>query len=274
MEASVMKAEFSFRKIFLFVVAFTSYLVGDSLAAPSNEEVNKSNNPLTPALGLNLQDYYTGSYFGLPDSSDSNATLLRGVVPHKLFDLPQIMRITAPLQTSPDVPGGSVTGLGDVSIFDIFLTNLSGVEVGIGPQLVFPTATDNKLGAGKWQAGISSTVIAPEEWGLIGALIIYQHSIMGDDDRLTQNLLQGQPFFIYNLPAGFFFRSTAIWNFDLEHGDYFIPLGAGFGKAFKTDSGTLINIFGEPQWTLFHEGVSPNFQLFVGLNLQFPIGGN
>jgi hypothetical protein len=32
------------------------------------------------------------------------------------------------------------------------------------------------------------------------------------------------------------------------------------------------NLFAEPQYTIAHEGVAPQWQFFVGLNLQFPIG--
>lgn len=55
---------------------------------PTAQEMNNSNNPLTPALGLNLQDQYVASYYGLNDSG-SNGVLLRGVVP------PQAVRMAA-----------------------------------------------------------------------------------------------------------------------------------------------------------------------------------
>jgi hypothetical protein len=63
------------------------------VAAQSSEEVNEANNPLTPKITVNLQDQYVGSYYGLRDS-DSNSFLIRGVLPHKLFGLPQILRAT------------------------------------------------------------------------------------------------------------------------------------------------------------------------------------
>src|SRR6185312_11503111 len=66
----------------LLVVSHTASLC----AQPSNEEMNASNNPLTPSLGLNLQDQYTDSFYGL-DDADSNAALLRASLPHKLFGI-------------------------------------------------------------------------------------------------------------------------------------------------------------------------------------------
>ncbi len=251
------------------------YLLSASFAGAENsassDDINKSNNPLTPAVGLNLQNYYTGSYYGLGDS-DANTMLLRSTIPHKLFGQPQILRVTAPMVTSPDEPSESTTGLGDVNVFDIFLTKMFDVEVGIGPQFTLPTATDDKLGTEKWQAGAALAVIDPQAWGLIGGLVTYQHSFAGEEDRATQNAVQAQPFLIYNLANGFYARSSASWNFDAARGDYFIPVGAGGGKVWKLDGGSNINLFLEPQWTLLHEGVAPQFQLFAGLNFQFHLG--
>ncbi|MNL66523.1 hypothetical protein D3C87_1910050 [compost metagenome] len=78
---------------------------------------------------------------------------------------------------------------------------------------------------------------------------------------------------MYNLPQAFYLRSVGIWYFDWETGDYYIPIGFGLGKVWKTQAGITINLFAEPQWTVAHEGVGvPNYQTFVGLNLQFPLG--
>jgi hypothetical protein len=238
--------------------------------AQTSQEVNEANNPLTPKITGNLQDQYISSYHGLSDS-DSNAILLRGVLPHKLFGWPQILRATVPIVTSPDQPLGSTTGLGDINLFDLFLFKAGRMELGFGPQLTIDSATDDRLGTGKWQAGAAALAIAPQHWGLLGGLVTYQHSFAGEDDRLTQNALQAQPFIIYNLPQAFYLRSTATWSFDLERGDYYIPLGLGAGKVWKTVDGATLNLFVEPQLTVAHEGVAPELQVFMGLNMQFPL---
>ena len=239
-------------------------------AAQTAQEVNESNNPLTPKLGVNLQDQYISSYFGLPDS-ESNAILLRSTLPHKLFGRPQIMRATVPIVTSPDEPLDETTGLGDINVFDLLLFKAGPLELGFGPQLTIDAATDDRLGTGKWQAGAAAVVISPQHWGLLGGLVTYQHSFAGDEDRPTQNTLQSQPFVLYNLPQGFYLRSTATWNFDLQRGDFYMPLGVGVGKVWKTVEASTLNLFVGPQWTVAHEGIAPNVQVFMGLNMQFPL---
>lgn len=238
--------------------------------AQSNEDMNAANNPLQPTLGVNFQDQYVDEYYHL-DGADSNAFLLRGVAPYKLFGRPHLGRATLPVVTTPDVPNTDRhTEIGDLNLFDLFLFKAGHVELGFGPQLTAPTAGRDETGTGKWQAGFAGLVVAPQQWGLVGGLVTWQHSFAGDDDRRTQNNLLAQPLFIYNLPRGWYLRSTATWTWDLEEHTYYIPVGAGAGKVWKLGT-TAVNVFIEPQWTVAYDGDVPKFQVFFGLNLQFPL---
>jgi hypothetical protein len=66
-------------------------------------------------------------------------------------------------------------------------------------------------------------------------------------------------------------ESGIFWNFDLQRGDLYIPLGFGAGKVWNLEGGTTLNLFAEPQWTLAHTGVAPELQVFSGFNIQFPL---
>jgi hypothetical protein len=99
--------------------------------------------------------------------------------------------------------------LDDINMFDLFLSKAGGVELGIGPQLTMDSATDKRLGTGRWQLGAAGVVISPQPWGLLGGLVTYQYSVDSHDTRPRQNNLSAQPFVIYNLPQGFYLRSTA-----------------------------------------------------------------
>jgi hypothetical protein len=239
---------------------------------PSSEDVNKANNPLTPSITINLQDQAQPQIYGLDQGS--NAFLLRGVLPFKLDGVPQLLRYTLPVVSAPNGRGGTTAGLGDLNVFDVFpfLWKQAKLELGVGPQLTFPTATSSTTGTGKWQAGLVGLAVAPRKWGIAGVLVTWQHSFAGDNTRPTQNGLVVQPLIIYNLPSGWYLRSTAAWDFDLAQNQYAIPIGFGAGKVWLLDGGRTVNIFAEPQWTLAHDGVGqPKFQLFAGVNLQFPI---
>jgi hypothetical protein len=241
-----------------------------AFAQVSADDANKSNNPLNPSPAFNIQDYYVPELYG--SSKYSNDVLLRGTLPLPpigFLPWPQLIRATVPISTRPDPGGGYSTGLGDINLFDIFLVHTGATEVGVGPLITLPTAGKDALGTGKWQAGLAAVAVHPTPQHIIGGLMQWQASFAGDNDRDDVNTLTFQPFLIYNLPKGWYVRSTAIWTFDLENDHYYIPLGIGGGKVWKAGT-TILNAFIEPQWTVAHDGGGlPQFAVFAGLNLTF-----
>lgn len=252
---------------FLLAASMTSAVCAH---ADNAETANKSNNPLNLAPGMNLQDYYTPKFY---DSNiHSNDVLLRGtlpIAPNDFIGVPQLLRATAPISTRPDPHGGYSTGEGDLNVFDIFLLKTDGVQLGIGPMITAPTADQDELGTGKWQAGLAAIAIDSSPRGLLGALVQYQSSFAGDNDRAHVESATFQPFVIHNLEAGWYLRSTATWTFDLKNDTHYIPLGLGAGKVWK--SGTnILNAFFEPQWTVEHKGDGlAQFTLLAGINVTF-----
>ena len=123
------------------------------------------------------------------------------------------------------------------------------------------------MGTGKWQGGLTAVAIDASPRGLPGALVQYQSSFAGDDDRPHVETMTFQPFIIYNLPKGWYLRSTGTWAFDLKNDTHYIPVGLDIGKASKVGS-NIYNWFVEPQWTVDHKGGGvPQFTLFAGLNI-------
>ena len=259
----------------LFAVGSLSIIglssIGTDAVAQSAEEMNQTNNPLQPSVSLNLQNIYVDRFYGLGDA-DGNNGLLRGALPHKLFGAPQLLRATLPIVTTPDLPPtGAKTDVGDLNVFDVLLFKAGEFELGLGPQLTLPTAGRDATGTGKWQTGLAALAVGPKPWGLIGGLVTWQRSFAGDSDRRTQNNLQAQPFVMFNLPNAWYLRSTATWTWDLHEGTYYIPIGAGLGRVWKLANSTC-NVFIEPQWTVARDGEAvPKFQVYAGLNLQFPL---
>ncbi|MGV1793685.1 hypothetical protein [Rhizobium sp. A37_96] len=248
-------------------------LTGHLAIAQEIDATTEANNPLTPKISVNFQDYYVPSFVNTPGDPQANQFLIRGLIPSDMWGLPQLFRFTLPIATSPDVPTGYVTGLGDLTLTDLFVLPKKGdVTFAAGPVFVIPTATDEQLGSGKWQIGGSGVVVAPQSWGLVGAFATYQTSFAGVSDRDDVSLLTFQPIVNINLTDGFYLRSTATWNFNLESGNSYIPVGLGIGKVFQLDKGITMNAFIEPQYTVWHDGPgAPRWQIFAGLNFQFPI---
>jgi hypothetical protein len=217
-------------------VAAASLLLscGTAFAQVSADDANKSNNPLNPATGVNVQVQYTPELY--ESDQHTNDLLLRlsqPFAPGHLIKAPQIVRLTAPISTRPDPTGGNKTGLGDLNLFDIFVLgkSASGIEFGAGPLSTLPTATDDALGTGKWQAGVAGMVVHTSTSGVRAGLLQWQASFAGDNDRADVSTLTFQPLLIQNLPRGWYLRSTAIWTFDLKNDHHWIPLGIGAGKV-------------------------------------------
>ncbi|AVX89148.1 hypothetical protein [Pseudomonas sp. VE 196-7] len=259
------------KKLGIHALLLASSLAPAVCALANNaEEANKSNNPLNLAPGANLQDYYTPKLF---DSNlHTNDALLRGtlpIAPNDFIGVPQLLRATMPISTRPDPHGGYSTGIGDLNLFDIFLLKTDGVQLGIGPQITAPTAAEDELGTGKWQAGLAAVAIDSSPRGLLGALVQYQSSFAGDHDRAHVETATLQPFIIHNLNKGWYLRSTGTWTFDLKNNTHYIPIGLGAGKVWKSGS-NILNAFLEPQWTVERKGDGvPQFTLFAGINVTF-----
>ncbi|WP_426238350.1 hypothetical protein [Pararhizobium sp. DWP1-1-3] len=245
-----------------------------TVLAQEHEDINAANNPLTPKITINFQDYFIPDFIDVPEDKHANQFLLRGLIPSDAFGLPQLIRFTLPVATSPEVPDGYVTGIGDLTLIDLFVLPKAGdITFAAGPVLVIPTASEDELGSGKWQAGAAGVMVAPQSWGLLGGLVTYQASFAGSDLRDDVNLLTLQPIVNVNLDKGFYLRSSATWNFNMESGASYIPVGLGVGKVFQLDKGITMNAFIEPQYTVWHDGPgAPRWQIFAGVNFQFPVG--
>ena len=236
--------------------------------AQTAAEVAAANNSLAPISAVNLHNYFIPTLYGVPNQS-ANAMMLRGVFATSKM----IVRATLPLITVPSGSGDAVSGLGDFNMFDAFLltSSESKTQFGVGPLLSIPTATDDRLGSGKWQAGgavVAVSNLTPTV--LMFALVTYQHSFAGDSARPTTSLLTAQPGAIMQVGGGYYIRTSGLWQWNTETGDYAIPFGLGVGKVMRAGK-TVLNLFLEPQFTVLHEGVGqPAFQLFAGLMAQFP----
>lgn len=251
------------------VILGAALLVALSSAARAQESdaQNAANNPLTPSITVNLHDYLIPNLSG--PAGAANQLLLRGLLPFKL-GVPQMLRMTLPIITAP-TERGTKTALGDLILLDLLFFKLGGMQFGVGPQFVLPTAGSDASGAGKWQLGAAAVGVLPQRWGLSGVLITYQHSFAGEHDRSTVSLLTLQPLVNVNLPLGVYLRSSGIWNFNLNGAGDYIPIGAGVGKVWPL-GGVTLNTFVEPQLTVWRHGQGvPTWLIFLGVNSQFPI---
>jgi hypothetical protein len=256
----------------LALLAAIVLLLGTATAATAQEQAAderaraQANNPLASMYALNFQNFFTTSLYGVPDRSANNLWI-RAVFPVGRT----LTRASLPLATRPQTATEAQSGLGDFNSFTAYLlVSNPTTSFGVGPLIVAPTATDDLLGQGKWQAGAAAVVFKATRLIQFGGLVTWQGSFAGDDDRESTSFLAVQPFAVWQLGGGTYLRSTSTWGFDLKSGDFAMPIGLGIGRVMKVGN-TVYNMFLEPQFTFLHEGTGqPKVQIFAGIHFQFP----
>jgi hypothetical protein len=194
-------------------------------------------------------------------------------VPIDEFGVHQFVRVILPTDKTATEQGGPNTGVGDLTVYDLVLFHAHGTTIGAGPLIAAPTARGFAYGSGKWQAGAAGIVLKPFGWGLLGVLVNYEHTFSGNNSGPVGQGTTVQPIFHYNFHRGFYLRSTGVWTFNSYYHVQDIPLGFGVGKVWKRSNGDLVNLYVEPQYSVYQSGVlSPKWQIFAGATLKVPVG--
>jgi hypothetical protein len=162
-----------------------------------------------------------------------------------------ISRIIQPIVWQPyaaETTGGEY-GIGDMSpTFFLSPAKPGNIIWGVGPAMVFPTATSTTLGQGKLSFGPSVVaLIQPGHWTL-GFLVNNVFSVVGSSHRPSVNQMTLQYFITYNLKKGWNINSgpivTANWHNgaegDAANGDdttpggrWTMPFGGGVGRVMR-----------------------------------------
>ncbi len=234
----------------------------------------QAQNPVANMISLPFQnntDFNVG-----PEEETKNTLNIQPVWPFEITDdLNLITRTIFPIVSLPGsltADGDSVTGLGDTTFTAFFSPSKPGkITWGVGPVLLFPTATDDDLGADKWGAGASVVVLAmPGKW-VIGSLFSNIWSVGGSGDQ-DINLFNWQYFINYNMPNGWYLASAPIiianWEADSDN-RWTIPFGGGVGKIFNVGKQPL-----NAQLTAYYNvekpEYGPDWQLRFQLVFLFP----
>jgi hypothetical protein len=156
-------------------------------------------------------------------------------------DFQLVTRLTVPFVASVPLPPGPgsdrETGFGDIQLGSVLTPRkLTGWIGGIGPTFVFPSASDDALGQGKWQAGpaavggymgdaLSAYAVAQQWW-----------SFAGDDALPRTSQLCVNYVLLASLGEGWQVGMQPTFDVDWEApaGDRVtFPVGLGVGKTFR-----------------------------------------
>jgi hypothetical protein len=157
------------------------------------------------------------------------------------------------------------TAFGDTVLMEMFSPSpkLAGNWLlGLGPTFIFPTASSDYTGQGKYQVGPAAVVGYLSQKWILGVFVQNWTSFAGDDDRKDTNQMNLQPIAAYFLPDG-----GDVWT---------VPLGLGVSKVVKF--GRLpVKIGLAGQYMVHHpeiNGQEWNIQLSLSAVLPKLIKGN
>lgn len=167
----------------------------------SEEELAKKlSNPVANLISVPLQSNWD---FGAGPADAMLYTLnVQPVIPFSLTrDWNLITRTNVPIihAESPVEGGDSETGLGDI-LQSFFLSPekpVGGWIIGAGPVVLYPSATDDALGSGKWSIGPTAVLLRQDGPWTYGILANHVWSFAGDDDREDVSATFLQPFLNY-----------------------------------------------------------------------------
>jgi len=251
---------------FLLFVAYTASAEETAQGGQSLEQA--ASDPTASLMSVQIQDLYAGDYHNL-DDQEGNTILLRTAVPFKTGSLDHIARATLPIVT--DSPSGK-SGLSDLVLFDLSVFNESWGRWGVGPVMLFPTATSDQLGAEKWAIGPALGFVARSDkllWGLFNQNLF---SFAGNNDREDVHVSILQPILNYSLPDKWSIGISEMnITYDWKKSDWTaLPLGVKLAKLVKFDK-LPVQFSGAYEYNFADDEVAPKWTVNFTVKFLFPL---
>jgi hypothetical protein len=278
----------------LLVVAQDVLALAQTSASSLGEEEKLEQDftdPLTTLPQVVIRDSYSPANYGpctplaCPRNAETNQFIVRPLIPrippNTLLPFVQLVRPTFALVTVQSSRGGTRTEFGDLPMFDIAALpwpdrKKTGLLIGIGPTVVFPTATSKSAGQGAWQAGPALGAIYS---GIPGLLIgfIAQNPVSfayTSPRRLPQNTFEFQPVLALHLWEKWYLRSAeANWTIGWHrHSSTMLPLSLGVGRTLVRPGLPPMSLFLTGQWMAYRQfaPIAPHTTVNFGLVIAFP----
>lgn len=188
-----------------------------------------------------------------------------------------LVYLPASVSDAPSGDSGKSFGLGDIEYTAFFARDESKRRLksigGIGPTLIFRSATDDRMGLGKWSIGPTLAIVRmPDPW-VHGVVLRNLWSFAGDSDRPNVNLFVIQPFVNYNFSNGWYLTSTpgifANWKADGRN-RWTVPIGGGIGKVMFRGESHPINLKLQSFYFLEKPDNAPDWSLNIEFRILFP----
>ena len=195
-------------------------------------------NPIADLITIPVQmnfDYDIGPH----DDGFKLQTNIQPVIPFSVNDnWNLITRTIIPVIYQDDLfpSTGADFGLGDINMSLFFSPKLptsAGWLWGVGPVLLFPTATKSLLGAEKWGAGPALVALTMRGPWTVGMLANHIWSYAGDSDRQDINSTFMQPFMAYTTPNAWTYSVQSETTYNWETEKWSVPVNVAVAKLVR-----------------------------------------
>ena len=172
---------------------------------------------------------------------------------------------------------GSSFGLGDIE-YTAFLARDESKRFlkaigGIGPTFIFNSASEDRLGSGKWSVGPSLGLARVFDDWVVGAVVRNLWSFAGDGQRRRVNQFLLTPFVNYNFSNGWYLTSTPImtadWDADSRN-RWLVPIGGGIGKVFFRGEKRPMNVVIQSFYFIEKPDLAPDWSVHLKVQILFP----
>ena len=191
--------------------------------------------------------------FGWTESSSDNKNIATTVLFQPVLPLSKrnLLRPALPIVTTGGPDG--VTGIGDLFLMDLQLVPKGKSTVGYGAGVTLPTATDDTLGHGKWQAGPAFVYLYKgSPHNLFGFLTYQQWSFAGKSDRDTVSEFTLQPVWTHHTSWGYYGWTDIVNTYDWNTNHLTVSLGPRIGKVFMSKH--PLNVAVTPYYRINNKG--------------------
>ena len=253
--------------------------------AAAAELAKKLSNPIASLISVPIQNNWD---FGIgPVNAMRYTANIQPVIPFSLnTNWNLVTRTILPViyAQSPTAGGRDASGLGDI-VQSFFLSPkepVGGWIVGAGPVLLYPSATDSLLGAGKWGAGPTFVVLQQSQGFTYGLLANHlwsyassgSHSSSeagdasdGSDAQVNATFIQ--PFVSYTTKSFTTFGLNTESTYDWSHSQWTVPINLSVSQLLKVGKLPVQLSLGAKYYAEGPSG-SPDWGLRFAVTLLFP----